>query len=123
MIRKTETPTVTQKSQGRASRDPQNDEKSLDETKRKSKTRRKRSRRRKDKFESSNAANEPKIAVKAQITSSPSKQMSNSIFDRALNLFSFKKHRQNNQPQRRSFAGVNKICAHNAITQERRNSV
>ena len=123
MIRKTETPTVTQKSQGRASRDPQNDEKSLDETKRKSKTRRKRSRRRKDKFESSNAANEPKIAVKAQITSSPSKQMSNSIFDRALNLFSFKKHRQNNQTQRRSFAGVNKICAHNAITQERRNSV
>ena len=123
MIRKTETPTVTQKSQGRASRDPQNDEKSLDETKRKSKTRRKRYRRRKDKFESSNAANEPKIAVKAQITSSPSKQMSNSIFDRALNLFSFKKHRQNNQPQRRSFAGVNKICAHNAITQERRNSV
>ena len=123
MIRKTETPTVTQKSQGRASRDPQNDEKSLDETKRKGKTRRRRSRRRKDKFESSNAANEPKIAVKAQITSSPSKQMSNSIFDRALNLFSFKKHRQNNQPQRRSFAGVNKICAHNAITQERRNSV
>ena len=123
MIRKTETPTVTQKSQGRASRDPQNDEKSLDETKRKSKTRRKRSRRRKDKFESSNAANEPKIAVKAQITSSPSKQMSNSIFDRALNLFSFKKHRQNNQTQRRSFAGGNKICAHNAITQERRNSV
>ena len=123
MIRKTETPTVTQKSQGRASRDPQNDEKSLDETKRKNKTRRKRSRRRKDKFESSNAANEPKIAVKAQITSSPSKQMSNSIFDRALNLFSFKKHRQNNQTQRRSFAGFNKICAHNAITQERRNSV
>ena len=121
MIRKTETPTVTQKSQGRVSRDPQNDEKSLDETKRK--TRRKRSRRRKDKLESSNAANEPKTVVKAQITSSPSKQMSNSIFDRALNLFSFKKHRQNNQPQRRSFAGVNKICAHNVIAKERRNSV
>ena len=122
MIRKTGTPNVTQKSQGRVSRDPQNDEKGLDETKRK-RTRRKRSRRRKDKFESSNAANEPKTVVKAQITSSPSKQMSNSIFDRALNLFSFKKHRQNNQTQRRSFAGVNKICAHNAITQERRNSV
>ena len=122
MIRKTGTPNVTQKSQGRVSRDPQNDEKGLDETKRK-RTRRKRSRRRKDKFESSNAANEPNTVVKAQITSSPSKQMSNSIFDRALNLFSFKKHRQNNQTQRRSFAGVNKICAHNAITQERRNSV
>ena len=123
MIRKTETPTVTQKSQGRVSRDPQNDEKSLDQTKRKSKTRRKRLRRRKDKFESSNAANEPKTVVKSQITSSPSKQMSNSIFDRALNLLSFKKHRQNNQPQRRSFAGVNKIYAHNIIAQERRNSV
>ena len=123
MIRNTETPNVTQKSQGKASRDPENDQKSLDETKRTGRARRKRPRRRKNKSESSNAVNEPITIVKAQITSSPSKQMSNSIFDRALNLFSFKKHRQNNQPQRRSFAGVNKICAHNAITQERRNSV
>ena len=42
MIRNTETPNVTQKSQGRASRDPENDQKSLDETKRTGRARRKR---------------------------------------------------------------------------------
>ena len=120
MIRNTETPTVTQKSQGKASRDPEN---SPDETKRKSRARRKRPRRRKNKSESSNAVNEPTTIVKAQITSSSSKQMHHSIFDRARNLFNSKKHWKNNQPQRQSFAGVNKICVHNVIAQERRNSV
>ena len=123
MIRNTETPTVTQKSQGKASRDPENDQKSLDETKRTGRARRKRPRRRKNKSESSNAVNEPITIVKAQITSSSSKQMHNSIFDRARNLFNSKKHWKNNQPQRQSFAGVNKICVHNVIAQERRNSV
>ena len=124
MIRKTETPNVTQKSQGKASRDPENDQRGLDETKRKSRGRRKRPRRRKHKSESSNAVNEPiTTIVKAQITSSSSKQMHQSIFDRARNLFNSKKHWKNNQPQRQSFAGVNKICVHNVIAQERRNSV
>ena len=123
MIRNTETPNVTQKSQGRASRDPENNQKSLDETNRKSRARRKRPRRRNNKSESSNAVNEPiTTIVKAQITSS-SKQMHHSIFDRARNLFNSKKHWKNNQPQRQSFAGVNKICVHNVIAQERRNSV
>ena len=124
MIRNTETPNVTQKSQGRASRDPENDQRSLDETKRTGRARRKRPRRRKNKSESSNAVNEPiTTIVKAQITSSSSKQMHHSIFDRARNLFNSKKHWKNNQPQRQSFAGVNKICVHNVIAQERRNSV
>ena len=124
MIRNTETPNVTQKSQGKASRDPENDQKSLDENKRKSRARRKRPRRRNNKSESSNAVNGPiTTIVKAQITSSSSKQMHHSIFDRALNLFNSKKHWKNNQPQRQSFAGVNKICVHNVIAQERRNSV
>ena len=124
MIRNTETPNVTQKSQGKASRDPENDQKSLDDTKRKSRARRKRPRRRNNKSESSNAVNEPiTTIVKAQITSSSSKQMHHSIFDRARNLFNSKKHWKNNQPQRQSFAGVNKICVHNVIAQERRNSV
>ena len=123
MIRKTETSNVTQKSQGKASRDPENDEKGLDEAKRKSRTRRKRPRRRKNTSESSNAVNEPITLVKAQITSSASKHMYSSIFDRARNLFNSKKHWKNNQPQRQSFAGVNKICVHNVIAQERRNSV